>query len=66
MLEKMYLIPKPSTFQKHDRMEFKMNKIGGAPTESGVVCTQLSCQDPQVELLKIYIYVSRVCFSFSC
>ena len=52
-----FLSPQPYTFQKHDRMEFRMNKIGGSPTESGVVCTQLSCQDPQVELLKIYTFI---------
>ena len=26
-----------------------MNKMSGAPVESGAVCTQLSCQDPQVK-----------------
>ena len=37
-------------------MEMKMNKVGGDP---GVVCSQLSCQDPQVYLRKnIYLFLS--------
>ena len=30
-------------------MEYhRMNKISGAPADVGLVCSQLSCQDPQV------------------
>ena len=31
-------------------MEYKMTRMGGAGTDAGVVCAQLSCQDPQVVL----------------
>ena len=32
-------------------MEYhKMNKISGAPADVTLVCSQLSCQDPQVSL----------------